>query len=97
MSGSVKSQPREERGPRHSLIRGQMKARAARDNPKGYLKYLDAHPASRSEACVPSNEAGPEFFRQRNVGRIVSRQIMPAPPNLRQENEVGIARDPKIE
>ena len=38
-----------------------------------------------------------EFFGESNVGCVVRRKIIPKPPNVRQENEVRIARYAQIE
>ena len=51
----------------------------------------EARRASRVMSVAPS------FFGERNVRRIICRQVMPEPPNVWQENEVGIAGYAKIE
>jgi hypothetical protein len=69
------------------------RGRTAAESQGRNSKELDAHRASgsRSEAGVACNERGAELFGEGNVGRIVGRQFMAEPPNLRQEDEVGIA------
>ena len=62
-------------------------------------KQLDAHPTGggRSEAGVTSHQGGAQFCGECNVSGIVGRQIMPQPPDMWQEEKVGIARQAEVE
>src|SRR6185312_15390746 len=63
-----------------------------------YLKHLDDCCVARtsSEPAVTGNQRSAEFFRKYHVGCVVSGKIIAAPPNLRQQHEMGVPRNPEV-
>ena len=52
---------------------------------------------SRSESTIPGNQCSSEFFGKHNVGSIVGRKIVTQLPNSRQEHQMGIPSNTKIQ
>jgi hypothetical protein len=51
----------------------------------------------RSEAAVTCDQCSAELFGQDNIGTVIGRKVVTALPYLRQQNKVGIPRDPEIQ
>ncbi len=67
-------------------------------NAPAKLKQLDEWCIARSssEAAVAGEQRSTEFFGKYEISCIVSGKVVTAPPDLRQQDEMGIARNPEV-